>query len=142
MKKLIFVLLILLGISAVLYAVETAVFTSLEWRNQEPLIKPVWELVVTGSFDGDDIGNATQIIRLNGIILKVILVVPNTDDDSDCEVEIHDSGGHLIFDSTDLAVGTHTFNLYEPVTGAISVVMGPDVDMDSDDDIVVTLRGI
>lgn len=144
MKKSIIAILILLGICAVLYATETAVLTSyVERRNQEPLIKPVWELVVTGTLDGDDEGDATQAIPLNGIILKVVLVVPDTTDDPACEVEILDNADNTIFDSTDQAVGTHTFNLYEPVTGTIDVVMGPAAAFGgTGGDIVVYLRGI
>ena len=144
MKKSLIALLVLLVIGAVLYATETAVLTSwVERRNQEPLIKPVWEFKVTGSFDDNDVGNATQAVAVNGIILKVVLIVPDTDSDPACEVEILDNADNLIFDSTDLAVGTHTFNIYEPVIGIIDVVMGPSgVFGTGGGDIVVYLRGI
>lgn len=144
MKKTIIALLILLVVGAVLYATETAVLTSwVERRNQEPLIKPVWEFKVTGSFDDNDVGNVIQAIAVNGIILKVILIVPDTFSDPACEVEILDNADNLIFDSTDLAVGTHTFDIYEPVIGTIDVVMGPaGVFGAGGGDIVVYLRGI
>ena len=144
MKKTLIALLILLCIGAVLWATETSVLTSwVERRNQEPLIKPAWELVVTASFDADDVGNATQAIPLNGILLKVVLVVPDTDSDPACEVEILDNADNKIFDSVDQAVGTHTFNLYEPMTGTMDVVIGPaGVFGAGGGDVVVTLRGI
>lgn len=144
MKKSLIAILILLVIGAVLYAAETAVLTSyVERRNQEPLIKPVWELVVTASFAEGDDGDATQAIPINGILQKVVLVVPDTTSDPACEVEILDNADNKIFDSTDQAVGTHTFNIHEPMTGTMDVVIGPAGDMGADGgDVVVYIRGI
>lgn len=140
MKKSLIALLILLVVGAALYA-QTSVFTSyVERRNQEPLIKPVWEFVVTSTYGDDDDANVTQAIPVNGILLKVILTVPS----DSAEVEILDNGNNMIFDSTDQATGTHIYNVYEPITGTMDVVIGPDAAMGAGNggDIVVTLRGI
>lgn len=142
MKKSIIALLILLGFCALLYATtdQTVVLTSwLDRRNQEPLIKPVWEYVITASYSATDDGNITRAIPLNGILLKIILVVPS----DSAEVEILDNGNNKIFDSADQTTGTHTYTVYEPLTGTIDVVIGPDAAIGgSGGDIVVTLRGI
>lgn len=148
MKKVIFYLVLLLSICAILYAAtgdETVVLTSsVERRNREPLIKPVWEHVITGTFDSDDTGDVTQAIPINGILLKVILTVPNTTNASTGQVVIKDNGDNTIFDSGEQAeTNTYTFNTYEPLTGMIDIVIGPSGAMGSTaGDIVVTIRGM
>lgn len=143
MKKLLIVLLVLLAICAVLYGApgdETYTLTSwLDRRNQEPLIKPVWEYVITGTWDADDTADITQALNINGMLIKVILIVPS----DSAEVEILDNSDNKIFDSADQTTGTYTYNLFEPLSGTIDVVIGPDAAIGGvGGDIVVVLRGI
>jgi len=142
MKKRIILLLILLATCAVLYATtdQTVVLTSwLDRRNQEPLIKPVWEYVITASYSATDDGNITHSLNINGILLKVILIVPS----DSAEVEILDNADNKIFDSADQATGTFTYNLFEPLSGTTDIVIGPDAAIGATGgDIVVILRGI
>lgn len=151
MKKTLIGTLILLGICAVLWAAtgnEDAVLTSsVERRNQEPLIKPVWEHVITWTYDADDAGAETQSININGILLKVIMTIPDTTTDTTTEqLLIKDNGDNTIFDSGELTEGegvTYTFNLYEPVTGTIDIILEPSTfSGDAVTTKVVTLRGI
>ena len=143
MRKTIIGTLILLGICALLWAADGNQTVSItDWterRNQEPLIKPVWEYVVTSVWDADDDSDLTQSININGILLKVILVVPS----DSAEVEILDNGDNKIFDSTDQATGTYTYSVYEPLAGTIDIVIGPDAAIGgTGGTITATLRGI
>jgi len=151
MKKRIVILAILLSFCLLLYADtgnETSVLTSsVERRNQEPLIKPVWEHVITYTYDADDAGAVTQSIPINGILLKVIMTIPDTTTDNTTEqLLIKDNGDNTIFDSTELTEGegvTYTFNLYEPLTGTIDIILEPSAASgDAVTTKVVTLRGI
>ncbi len=148
MKKTLIALLILLCIGAVLYATETSVLTSwVERRNQEPLIKPVWEHVITYTYDADDAGAVTQAFPVNGILMKVIMTIPDTTSDTTTEqLLIKDNGDNTIFDSGELTEGegvTYTFNCYEPVTGTIDVILEPSTfSGDAVTTKTITLRGI
>lgn len=147
MKKRIFILAILLSICLLLYAStdQTVVLTnSVERRNQEPLIKPVWEHVITATYSATDTGNITHALPVNGILLKVILVAPDGANGAvTYQVEIDDNGDNEIFDSGEQAETlTYTFNCYEPVTGIIDITIGPSAVIGDEQDIVVYLRGI
>ncbi len=151
MKKRLVILAILLCACLLLYADtgnETSVLTSwVERRNQEPLIKPVWEHVITYTYDADDAGAVTQAFPVNGILIKVIMTIPDTTTDTTTEqLLIKDNGDNTIFDSGELTEGegvTYTFNLFEPVTGTIDVIMEPSTfSGDAVTTKVVTLRGI
>ena len=149
MKKSIIALLVLLVICAVLWAAtgnEDAVLTSsVERRNQEPLIKPVWEHVITWTYDADDAGAETQELPVNGILLKVIMKLPLTTTTGTTEqLLILDNGDNTIFDSTEVGENaTHTFNVYEPVTGTLDVILEPSAASgDAVTTKVITLRGI
>lgn len=139
-------ILILLCACAVLYAAgnETATLTSwVERRNQEPLLKPVWEFVITGTWTAADDSDTKITIPVNGIILVVILECPSNKSGSDSQVEIGDSAENVIFDSADQGAGTCTFNIFEPVTENIKVWMGPSAAFGvGGGEIVVTIRGI
>lgn len=144
MKKII--ALILLVACSLLYAVgnESAVLTSwVERRNQEPLIKPTWEFIITGTWTATDDSDTSTTIPVNGVILAVILEIPSSKTGASAEVEIGDSAENVIFDSSDQAAGTCTYNIYEPVTENIKVWMGPSAAFGvGGGEIVVTLRGI
>ena len=154
MKKSIIALLVVMGICAVLWADvgdihQTVVLTSwVERRNQEPLIKPVWERVVTATFDEDDITAITQPLPVNGILLKVILNAPDGANNAvTYQVTINDNGDNEIFDSGEQAeILTYAFDTYESVTGTIDVNIGPSGPIGgavgNTQDIIVTLRGI
>ena len=140
------VVLIVLAICSILYAAgsETVTLTSwVERRNQEPLLKPVWEFVITGTWTAADDSNTKITIPVNGVIIAVILKIPSSKSNADAEVEIGDSAEHIIFDSGDQAAGTCTYNIFEPVTENIKVWMGPSAAFGlGGGEIVVTLRGI
>ena len=139
-------ILIVLVACSLLYAAgnESIVLTSwVERRNQEPLIKPVWEFVITGTWTAEDDSNTKITIPVNGVIITVILKIPSSKSNADAEVEIGDSAEHIIFDSSDQAAGTCTYNIFEPVTENIKVWMGPSAAFGvGGGEIVVTLRGI
>ncbi len=140
------VVLIVLAICSILYAAgsETVTLTSwVERRNQEPLLKPVWEFVITGTWTAADDSNTKITIPVNGVIIAVILKIPSSKSNANAEVEIGDSAEHIIFDSGDQAAGTCTYNIFEPVTENIKVWMGPSAAFGlGGGEIVVTLRGI
>ena len=148
MKKTLIAILILLCIGAVLWATETSVLTSwVERRNQEPLIKPVWERVVTFTYDVDDALAKTHTLPINGILLKVIMELPLTTAAGTTEqLLILDNGDNTIFDSTEVAENnTHVFDVYEPLTGLVDLILEPSAASEDVDDAttkVVTLRGI
>ena len=126
---------------------ETIVLTSsVERRNIEPLVKPVWEYVVTSTHDADDTGDVTQALNLNGLLRKVVFTVPNFTNGITGQVQINDNGDNTIFDSGEKAKATtYTFSLDEPLSGTIDVVIGVSGatggTADSND-MIVTLRGI
>jgi len=121
---------------------ETAALTSSVEERVE--VNPVWEIVVTGTYDEDDTGDVTHSMPHNGILQKVILTVPDTTSDPACEVEILDNGDNKVFDSGDQAAGaSYFYNVTEPLSGTIDIVMGPASAMSTGGgSIVVTLRGI
>ena len=106
----------------------------------------VWEHVVTDTRDEDDTGDTTQTINLNGILKKVILKVPDTTNAITSQVVIKDNGDNTIFDSGEQAENaTYAFNVDEPLSGAIDVVIGVSGAIGGSgvsSDIVVTLRGV
>lgn len=148
-KKFMVYSLVCLGLAALLYAAtgdETATLTSsVERRVVEPRSKPVWEHVITATHDVDDTGDVTQAIYTNGILLKVILNVPDYTTGSAVtgQVQINDNGDNEIFDSGEQAENTtYTFNVYEPLSGTTDVVIGLSAAGGGTHDTVVTLRGI
>lgn len=147
-KKRLVMVAILLSICLLLYADDggqTVVLTSwIERRNQEPLIKPVWERVITATFDDDDTTDIVIALPVNGILQKVILVAPDGENGAvTYQVEIDDNGDNEIFDSGEQAEAlTYTFNCSEPLVGIIDVTIGPSGAIGDEQDIVVYLRGI
>jgi hypothetical protein len=139
-------ILILLFVCSLIYASgnETVELTSwLERRNQEPLLKPTWEFVITGTWTAADDSDTKITIPVNGVIIVVILEIPSSKTGAYAEVEIGDSAENIIFDSGDQAAGICTFNIFEPVTENIKVWMGPNAAFGiGGGEIVVTLRGI
>lgn len=146
MKKTIIGTLVILAICAVLWAAGDETVSITRWverRNQEPLIKPVWEYVLTAVYDDDDVTDVTQAIAINGILQKVILVAPDGLNAVTYQVEVADNGDIVIFDSGEQNENnTYTFNCTEPLTGIIDVVIGVSGAIGDAQDIVVVLRGI
>lgn len=151
MKKIIGYSILALCLCAILLADtgdESVVLTSsVERRNIEPNIKPVWEHVITWTYDSDDAGAETQAININGILLKVVIDIPaTTTTGTTSQVLIKDNGDHTIFDSGEQAESDtvpYVFSVYEPLTGTIDVSIEPsDVAGTSGSTPVVTLRGI
>ncbi len=148
-NKLMWAVLVVL-VCAIIYAAtgdEFATLTSsIERRNLEPNIKPVWEHVITWTYDFDDAGAETFAIKLNGILLKIIIDIPATArTGTTSQVLIQDNGDHTIFDSGELAESDtvpYVFNVYEPLTGTIDIIYEPSNDPCSTETPVVTLRGI
>ena len=147
-KKIAICIVLLLAVAAILYAAtgdETVTLTSyFERRNQEPNIKPVWDVIVTATHDADDTGDVTQALNINGIIQKVILTVPNFTNSITGQVVIKDNEDKTIFDSGEQAKNAdYAFSLHEPVTGTIDVVIGVSgVAGGTGDSIVVAIRGL
>lgn len=144
-------LIVIFCLCAILWAGtgdESVVLTSsVERRNQEPLIKPVWEHVITWTYDSDDAGVETQAININGILLKVVIDIPaTTTTGTTSQVLIKDNGDHTIFDSGEQAESDtvpYLFNLYEPLTGTIDISIEPSAAAGTSGSTpVVTLRGI
>ncbi len=141
-------LILLLAVCAILYAGaddQTEVITSqIDTRDNSDY--PVWEIIVTASYDADDTGVSTQAVHINGILQKVIMELPDTaTDNTTTQLLINDNGDHTIFDSGEKTEGegvTYVFNLYEPVAGTIDVVLEPSAAYGSTEILVVTLRGI
>ncbi len=150
MKKRILLIILLLSICAITWALtgdESVTLTSsVERRNIEPLIKPVWEYVVTSTHDADDTGDVTQTLNLNGLLRKVVFKVPNWTNSVTGQVVIKDNGNNTIFDSDEKTkADTYTFNLDEPLSGAIDIVIGVSGatgGTSDSNDMIVTMRGV
>ena len=105
----------------------------------------VWEIVLTGSFDDDDVSAATTTFPLNGMLRKIVVELPaTTTTGTTSQVLIKDNGSNTIFDSTEKAEGsTYTFDVEEPLSGNITVSIEPsDVAGAGGCAPVITLRGI
>lgn len=118
--------------------------SSVDRRQQEPLQKSVWEYVITATYDVDDTGDVTQSIPVNGTLRKVILTIPSFTNSITGQVVIKDNGDNTIFDSGEQTKGvTYAFNLDEPVSGTLDVVIGVSgAAGGTGGSIAVTLRGI
>ncbi len=139
--------LILLIACSLLYAAGNETFTLTSWverRNQEPLIKPTWELVVTGTWDATDDSHTSGAIPVNGVLLYVSLDVPASKNSTTCEVEIYDNGNNKVFDSDDQPAGvTYNYNLLEPFASEMNIYFGPSGAFGAGGGVItVTLRGI
>ena len=126
---------------------ESVVLTSLiDYRNVEPGIKPVWEALVTWTYDTDDAGlESLTIPELNGILLKIVISVPVTSrTGTTSQIIIKDSNDNTIFDSGEIAESAtpYTFNLFEPLAGDIDISYEPSASATSAETPTALLRGI
>ncbi len=124
---------------------ESAVITtSLEQRGDPKL--PVWEHLITWTYDTDDEGAETQAININGVLLKIVFSVPVTSrQGTTSQLLIKDNSDNTIFDSGELAESAtpYTFNLFEPLSGEIDVIYEPSATSQSTvENPSVLLRGI
>jgi hypothetical protein len=105
---------------------ETTVYTDTrDNRNNFGNQYPVWQYKLSALWDADDTADATFEITLNGVLQKIILVVPNTTDNVTGQVVIKDDGGNTVFDSTEKAEATtYAYNVNEPLSGTWSAVLG------------------
>jgi len=108
---------------------------------------PVWEHVITWTYDSDDAGAETVSIPINGILLKVVCDFPaTTTTGTTSQVLIQDNGDHTIFDSGEQAESDtvpYAFSVYEPLSGTIDIIYEPSAAGGSVVEYpVVTLRGI
>lgn len=141
-----FLVIVMLGLACILFAAdgdETIALTRQtdqrsNWRY------PVWDALVTASWDDDDTGDVTQAITINGIIQKVVLVTPDNTNDVTFQLTILDEEDATIFDSGEQAeADTYTWSVHEPVTGTIDVVIEPSGALGAvNPDATITLRGL
>ena len=146
MKKYIGICLTVLILTCVLFAGtddQTAVVTR-QTDNRKNVDYPVWDAVITVSWDDDDIGDAVQAVTINGIIQKIILVTPTGSNTVTYQLVIRDNEDATIFDSGEQVEGsTYAWSVHEPVTGTIDILVGPSGALGATNpDAVVTLRGI
>jgi len=148
-KKVILTFLACVAIAGLLLAAtgdESATLTTSLDKRVLNVNYPVWERVITWTYDSDDEGLETISIPLNGIVLKAILTLPDTvTDTTTSQLLIKDNGGNTIFDSGEQSEGegvTYTFSLFEPLSGTIDLSIEPSAAYGSEESIVVTLRGI
>ena len=147
MKKIPIYLLVVICICILLQAAGNETFTLTSWverRNQEPLIKPTWEFVVTGTWSATDDSDTSGTIPVNGVLLHVALDVPTSKNSSSCEVEIYDNGDNKVFDTDDQPAGaTYNYNLLEPFASEMNIYFGPSGAFGLGGGVItVTLRGI
>lgn len=146
LKTYLVILLMLLAFVCVLLAApgDEEVALTRQTDNRKDWRYPVWDALVTATWDDDDTADVTQAITINGIIQKVVLVAPNGTNAVTYQVVIRDNEDSTIFDSGEQAENaTYTWSLHEPVTGTIDVVIGPSGALGATNpDATVTLRGI
>lgn len=146
MKKYIGIVLVLLIVACVLFAGtddQTAALTR-QTDNRKNVNYPIWDAVVTASWDADDTGDAVQAVTINGTIQKIIFVTPTGTNTVTYQLVIRDNEDATIFDSGEQVEGsTYAFSVHEPVTGTIDVLVGPSGALGATNpDATVTLRGI
>ena len=123
LQRLVIVSLLLALIAGILWAADDS-SVSLVFGHKPRRRGTVWDCVVTGAWDVDDTGAVTQAITVNGIIQKLVFVVPNTTNNRAMTLVILDNENETIFSSGSQAENaTYTFSLHEPVTGTIDVVL-------------------
>jgi hypothetical protein len=124
---------------------ETITLTSsVDKRVEYPIDHPVWERLITASYDADDAGAVTHSEVINGILLKIIFTIPTTTTTgTTSQLLIKDNNDDTIFDSGELAEGsTYTFDVFEPLSGTIDITYEPSAAAGSAETPTVTLRGI
>ena len=107
---------------------ETLTLTDSEdLRNTQSLIRPVWTLDLTSTYDTNDSDAITQEVRQNGVLRNITIVIPDTTtDNTTSQILIKNSDGATIFDSGEIAEGaTHNFAVDIPLSGVTTVSLEP-----------------
>lgn len=147
MKKYIVICLAVLVLTCILFAGtddQTAALTR-QSDNRKNVNYPVWDVIVTASWDSDDTGDAVQAVTINGTIQKIIFVTPTGATNTvTYQLVIRDNEDAIIFDSGErVEADTYAFSVHEPVTGTIDILVGPSGALGTlNPDATVTLRGI
>ncbi len=145
LQRLVIVSLLLALIAGILWAADDS-SVALTFTRKPRRRGTVWDCTVTGTWDVDDTGAVTQAIKVNGIIQKLVFVVPDTTNNRAMTLAILDNEDETIFSSGSVAENdTYTFSLHEPVAGTIDVVLTLAVGITGDAgdiDASVVLRGI
>jgi hypothetical protein len=104
----------------------------------------VWEQVATFVFASGDTAEVKQKIPINGVLQKIIAKRSGASGAVvTAIVAIDDNGDNEIFTVAGLAEsGTTSYNVTEPVTGAMTVGVTPSTNPLSAYTVTVTLRGI
>jgi len=146
MKKYIGIGLVLLVLVCVVYAVVDDEYITLtrQTDTRKNVDYPIWDALITATYDADDTDDVTQALTINGIIQKVIFVVPTfTNGAETAQIVIRDNEDRTIFDSGEQPdAATYAWTLHEPVTGTIDIVIGISGVTGSAADIIATLRGL
>jgi hypothetical protein len=118
--------------------------SSVEKRNTEPHIKPVWERVLTFSFVSGDTAEVKQAIPINGLLQKIVVTNSGASGATvTSTVAIDDNADNEIFSAGSLAEATtYNYSVSEPVAGTIDIGVTPSTDPLSAYSVTVTLRGV
>jgi hypothetical protein len=146
MKKYIGIVLVLLVLVCVVYAVVDDEYATLtrQTDNRKNVNYPVWDALITATYDADDTDDVTQALIINGVIQKIIFHVPTfTNGGETAQILIRDNEDRTIFDSGEQPdAATYAWSVHEPVTGTIDIVIGISGVTGSAAAIIATLRGI
>ncbi len=107
---------------------ETLTLTDSEdLRNEQPLIRPVWTLDLTSTYDLNDSDAITLEIRQNGVLRHITIVIPvTTTGSTTSQILLKNSDGAIIFDSGEIAENdTHNFAVDIPLSGVTTVSLEP-----------------
>ena len=117
--------------------------SSVERRNVEPNIKPVWEAVLTFTFASGDTAEVKHALPLNGLLQKIVVTNSGATAVVTSTVAMDDNADNEIFSAATLAESTtYNYSVNEPVAGTIDIGVTPSTDPLSAYSVTVTLRGI
>ena len=125
--------------------IAAGVITSVERRNDEPLIKPVWEIIATFTLVAADTAGAATI-PINGLLQKIIYKRSDmaTNDDLTSELALSDNGDNEIFTTgSGLAEAlTNQYSVNEPLAEEVNIDITLNEAAGEAGTLTVTLRGI
>ena len=100
---------------------------AIDVRTESDGAFPVWEIPIIWTYDADDAGAEVQTVNINGLLRKIMITLPaTTTTGTTSQILIKDSQGDTIFDSGELDENdSYTFNVDEPLAGAITVSLEP-----------------
>jgi len=124
---------------------EVVLTSEVDGRMSDADRQPVWEKVITGTWDTGETGDLTQTVSLNGILQKIIVASGLNDNNVTGQLLVKDNGDNTIFDSGELAESAtpYKYNVSEPLSGKVDIVIGASGDPGASGVIIkVTLRGV